>query len=199
MDRWFQSKGEWLPVEIIEEDLQNDKVIIRVANHFFASRPKPKNDADRAGNHDDDEDDEDYLQEYAVGDAGKEFTVSNSEVLQREQWIAPPDDLVQLIHLHEPGILQALADRFRRRENIYTWVSSACLIAVNPFEALNLYKGDILNRYKANAKKKTTITADVNDEDLPPHVYVSVLLIFKKFPLCFNFAFDMILLIFVAQ
>ncbi|KAI8609162.1 P-loop containing nucleoside triphosphate hydrolase protein [Chytriomyces sp. MP71] len=68
------------------------------------------------------------------------------------------DDLSLLSYLHEPGVLWGIRNRFAAQK-IYTY-SGMVLIAVNPFERLNIYSTDIMQEYSGS--KRT---------DLEPHVY----------------------------
>ncbi|KAF0712584.1 hypothetical protein As57867_004758, partial [Aphanomyces stellatus] len=76
------------------------------------------------------------------------------------------DDLTNLVHLHEPGILHALSLRFARHD-IYTR-TGAILIAVNPFQKLPaLYSDATQAAYMAHGRRRTV-------EKLPPpapHVF----------------------------
>ncbi|KAJ3399209.1 Myosin type-2 heavy chain 1, partial [Chytriomyces hyalinus] len=68
------------------------------------------------------------------------------------------DDLSLLSYLHEPGVFWGIKNRFAAQK-IYTY-SGMVLIAVNPFERLNIYSNDIMREYVGS--KRT---------DLEPHVY----------------------------
>ncbi|KAJ3259234.1 Myosin type-2 heavy chain 1 [Chytriomyces hyalinus] len=68
------------------------------------------------------------------------------------------DDLSLLSYLHEPGVFWGIKNRFAAQK-IYTY-SGMVLIAVNPFERLNIYSTDIMREYAGS--KRT---------DLEPHVY----------------------------
>ena len=76
------------------------------------------------------------------------------------------EDLIKLTHLHEPAILHALVERFDR-SLIYTY-TGPILIAVNPFQYLDLYTDDILEAYYEGG-----IVRAQGFESLPmePHVY----------------------------
>ena len=68
------------------------------------------------------------------------------------------DDLTNLNYLHEPGVLQSLKYRYSRK-TIYTY-SGIVLIAVNPFERLQLYGSEIVKAYSGRRKG-----------DLEPHLF----------------------------
>jgi len=88
---------------------------------------------------------------------GEETFVERANVVERNEWERPPDDLVQLVHLHEPAILRALCERFLN-STIYTFCGPI-LLALNPFERLPLYSSRILQSYKKE------------DTEVAPHVY----------------------------
>ncbi|OQS04700.1 myosin [Thraustotheca clavata] len=76
------------------------------------------------------------------------------------------DDLTTLVHLHEPAILHTLKVRFGRKL-IYTSTGSI-LVAVNPFQSLNLYEEKIKNMYIEHG---LSIALGEKRTALPPHVY----------------------------
>ena len=76
-------------------------------------------------------------------------------------------DLILLPHLHEPAILHALVARFDACQ-IYTY-TGPILIAVNPFQRLELYTEEILESYyTAGIMQSQGIETA---EPMPPHVY----------------------------
>jgi len=80
----------------------------------------------------------------------------------------PPDDLVQLQHLHEPALLHVLSLRFRMNV-IYTYVG-AILISMNPFRRIPaLYEQRRLEQYYSTGLLRAQGVDDV--DLLPPHVF----------------------------
>lgn len=80
---------------------------------------------------------------------------------------APPvRDLISLPVLHEPAILHALERRYEIGA-IYTF-NGAILIAVNPFQRLQLYTEEILEAYYNNGLMKSQ---GIDAGELDPHVY----------------------------
>ena len=77
------------------------------------------------------------------------------------------NDLITLPHLHEPAILHALSDRFFRGK-IYTWTGPV-LIAVNPFQRLQLYTNEILEIYRRDGL--LTAQGMQSNAVLEPHVF----------------------------
>ncbi|KAI9922374.1 hypothetical protein PsorP6_001724 [Peronosclerospora sorghi] len=76
------------------------------------------------------------------------------------------EDLIQLPHLHEPGICHTLSERFKINE-IYT-LTGEILLAINPFQSLGIYTDKITRKYIRNGDKRA-MGHDVTD--MPPHVY----------------------------
>jgi len=76
------------------------------------------------------------------------------------------EDLIRLTHLHEPAILHALVERFYS-ELIYTY-TGPILIAVNPFQPLDLYTDAILESYYEGGVARSQ---GFETAALPPHVY----------------------------
>jgi myosin-5 len=77
------------------------------------------------------------------------------------------NDLIALPHLHEPAILHSLSDRFFRGK-IYTWTGPV-LIAVNPFQRLQLYGTEILESYRRDGLLKAQ--GMQSGQDLEPHIF----------------------------
>jgi myosin heavy subunit len=63
--------------------------------------------------------------------------LANAKLSAEEKAEGRDDDLITLPHLHEPALLHAVSDRFFDGK-IYTW-TGPILIAVNPFQRLDLY------------------------------------------------------------
>ncbi|TDH70799.1 hypothetical protein CCR75_005538 [Bremia lactucae] len=76
------------------------------------------------------------------------------------------EDLIQLPHLHEPGICHTLNERFKINE-IYT-LTGEILLAINPFQTLGIYTDKIMRKYIRNGDK-CALGHDV--PDMPPHVF----------------------------
>ncbi|CAH0482210.1 unnamed protein product [Peronospora belbahrii] len=76
------------------------------------------------------------------------------------------EDLIQLPHLHEPGICHTLSERFKINE-IYT-LTGEILLAINPFQNLGIYTDKIIRKYARNGDKRA-LGQEV--PDMPPHVY----------------------------
>jgi myosin V len=55
------------------------------------------------------------------------------------------DNLIQLIHLHEPAILDVLTNRYN--DNIIYTFTGPILLAINPFKKLNIYSDEIILKY----------------------------------------------------
>lgn len=90
----------------------------------------------------------------------------------------PPDDLVELAHLHEPAIVHALRARYEQ-DLIYTY-TGAILLALNPFKKLDhLYTREMMELYWSNndvgqglPMNSSTEGGDgTSVEKPPPHVY----------------------------
>jgi len=67
----------------------------------------------------------------------KGVELANPKLSEADRAEGRDDDLITLPHLHEPAILHAVEERFMHGK-IYTWTGPV-LIAVNPFQRLNLY------------------------------------------------------------
>ncbi|KAF1774616.1 P-loop containing nucleoside triphosphate hydrolase [Phytophthora cactorum] len=76
------------------------------------------------------------------------------------------EDLIQLPHLHEPGICHTLNERFKINE-IYT-LTGEILLAINPFQNLGIYTDKITRKYIRNGDKRA-LGHEV--PDMPPHVF----------------------------
>jgi len=68
------------------------------------------------------------------------------------------DDLTTLSHLHEPAVLENIRVRYAQKV-IYTY-SGIVLVAVNPFQKVNLYGQDMIKAYAGKQKG-----------DLEPHLF----------------------------
>ncbi|GLE04861.1 hypothetical protein PINS_up013840 [Pythium insidiosum] len=76
------------------------------------------------------------------------------------------EDLIQLPHLHEPGICHTLNERFKINE-IYT-LTGEILLAINPFKNIGIYTDKIMRKYIRHGDKRAT---GVEVADMPPHVF----------------------------
>ncbi|RHY02230.1 hypothetical protein DYB36_001122 [Aphanomyces astaci] len=81
-----------------------------------------------------------------------------------EQHRSGVDDLTTLVHLHEPAILNTLRVRYRN-DQIYTR-AGAILVAVNPFQSLDLYDDATQRRYIHAGRTRRD-----GDSVLAPHVF----------------------------
>ena len=95
------------------------------------------------------------------------------------------DDLIDLTHLHEPAILHAL--RLRYDANIIYTATGPILIAVNPFQKMDIYGNVMMEKYCAQGEEATSGNSTsfttpfksrrINGKPtpqqgrLPPHVY----------------------------
>jgi len=97
----------------------------------------------------------------------EDVELANTPLSQEEKEDGLDDDLITLPHLHEPAILHSLSDRFFRGK-IYTWTGPV-LIAVNPFQRLQLYTNEILEAYRRDGLLKAQ--GMQSNTDLGPHVF----------------------------
>ncbi|KAI9352487.1 P-loop containing nucleoside triphosphate hydrolase protein [Zopfochytrium polystomum] len=98
----------------------------------------------------------------------KTYKSSVAELVKTEFASLPPlknpdimdlaDDLAQLSYLHEPAVFRGVKSRFQQKY-IYTY-SGIVLIAMNPFEKLDLYSTDIMREYAGKRR-----------DELEPHVF----------------------------
>eukprot|EP00929_Paragymnodinium_shiwhaense_P120637 TRINITY_DN9262_c0_g1_i1.p1 TRINITY_DN9262_c0_g1~~TRINITY_DN9262_c0_g1_i1.p1 ORF type:complete len:1969 (+),score=520.41 TRINITY_DN9262_c0_g1_i1:103-6009(+) len=96
-------------------------------------------------------------------DGGEVITVPPEKVASfnkaEEEELQGVDDVCSLAKVSEAAILHAIRTRYARQE-IYTRVSRM-VIAINPFQALNIYSSKDLDRYASAA----------NTLDLKPHIF----------------------------
>ena len=141
------------------------------------------NDEEESYNYDDDESDE------SAGDEDSAGSRQMSHLIDRPDE-APPHNLIDLTHLHEPSVVHALRHRYENTQtdmrNIYT-DTGPILLAVNPFkhdESGALYGDDTLSRYRIEGESNWlkergdkpsnnggVERADDEEATLPPHVY----------------------------
>lgn len=77
----------------------------------------------------------------------------------------PPDDLINLTHLHEPALVSCLRKRYGA-DRIYTSTGSI-LLAINPFKRFkDLYSDETMIKYWNKGQTGSDI-------DLPPHVFAT--------------------------
>lgn len=94
--------------------------------------------------------------------------LANAKLSKEEVEEGADENLITLPHLHEPAILHAVSERFFRGK-IYTWTGPV-LIAVNPFQRLDLYNNDILEAYRREGLFKSQ-GMSTPGEELEPHVF----------------------------
>lgn len=93
-----------------------------------------------------------------------DVVMGNSYEMSKEGTPVCPHDLISLIHLHEPAVVECLEARYND-DNIYT-ATGPVLLAVNPFQAIRgLYGESTMKKYWEKAE------SSAKKEDLPPHVY----------------------------
>ncbi|KAI9357597.1 P-loop containing nucleoside triphosphate hydrolase protein [Zopfochytrium polystomum] len=68
------------------------------------------------------------------------------------------EDLAQLSYLHEPAVFWGVKNRFSNK-NIYTY-SGIVLIAMNPFQKIDMYAPDVMREYAGKTR-----------EELEPHLF----------------------------
>ncbi|CAK8993140.1 Myosin-6 (AtMYA2) [Durusdinium trenchii] len=137
----------WVPAAVVKDEGEgsSEEHVLSVQLESWAVLDKKAPGGGR--DYDSDSDSSDFA-ENADSEVNEEelLEVKAPDVLDRNAWDSPPADLVQLVHLHEPAILQALCERFWA-STIYTWCGPI-LLAVNPFERLPLYRQAILETYQ---------------------------------------------------
>lgn len=97
----------------------------------------------------------------------KGVELANTPLSKEDKDEGLDNDLIALPHLHEPAILHSLSDRFFRGK-IYTWTGPV-LIAMNPFQRLQLYTNEILEDYRRDGLLKAQ--GMQSGTDLEPHVF----------------------------
>ncbi|KAH8086189.1 hypothetical protein JL720_7392 [Aureococcus anophagefferens] len=95
-----------------------------------------------------------------------EGATESDDVKRRDVGAGLVDDLISLPVLHEPAILEALMRRYEAG-SIYTF-NGAILIAVNPFQRLQLYTEEILESYYNDGLLRSQ---GIEGKRLAPHVY----------------------------
>ena len=76
---------------------------------------------------------------------------------------APPKNLIELTHLHEPALIHSLRQRYEQG-NVYTFCGKI-LLALNPFQEIRgLYSDQTMKQY-------STRDCENNDLELQPHAY----------------------------
>jgi len=89
--------------------------------------------------------------------------------------MSPPDDLIELTHLHEPAVVHCLRTRYEAGE-VYT-STGPILLACNPFRTIDgLYSVDAMRRYWQRRGGDVGGgggggDADANARRLPPHAF----------------------------
>ncbi|KAJ3239303.1 Myosin type-2 heavy chain 1 [Chytriomyces hyalinus] len=85
-------------------------------------------------------------------------SASDLPPLKNPDFMDHVDDLSLLSHLHEPAVFWGIKNRFLSKQ-IYTY-SGMVLIAMNPFERVNIYTDEIMRKF--GGKKRAEMT---------PHIY----------------------------
>ncbi len=93
---------------------------------------------------------------YLISIDGETFETCNYEKHNNVETLKK-DNLVDIPHLNEPSILQAIHSRYSE-DIIYTYTGKI-LISLNPFKNLNLFTDETIKSYKSNSK------------NLKPHLY----------------------------
>ncbi|KAM9375860.1 unconventional myosin-Va-like isoform 2-T2 [Pholidichthys leucotaenia] len=83
----------------------------------------------------------------------------NLPPLRNPNILVGENDLTALSYLHEPAVLHNLKVRFLDSKMIYTYCGIV-LVAINPYEALDIYDADIINAYSGQ-----------NMGDIDPHIF----------------------------
>ena len=96
-----------------------------------------------------------WIKGHIISNENNLFTVYDS-FLENEKVVSENDfylankitnktNLINLIHLHEPAILNSLKNHYSN-DNIYTW-TGPILIAINPFKILPIYTNELLDKH----------------------------------------------------
>lgn len=101
---------------------------------------------------------------YKIRSVNEEFSDLK---LRNPQNSSDQDDLIDLLYLNEPAILHCLQERYFHN-CIYTY-TGPILIAVNPFQQMNIYSSKILQEYYNYGLIKSHGVDVV--KKLSPHVY----------------------------
>ncbi|XP_029317331.1 unconventional myosin-Va isoform X3 [Cottoperca gobio] len=83
----------------------------------------------------------------------------NLPYLRNPDILVGENDLTALSYLHEPAVLHNLKVRFMDSKLIYTYCGIV-LVAINPYETLQIYGADIINAYSGQ-----------NMGDMDPHIF----------------------------
>ncbi|XP_062244378.1 unconventional myosin-Va isoform X1 [Platichthys flesus] len=83
----------------------------------------------------------------------------NLPYLRNPDILVGENDLTALSYLHEPAVLHNLKVRFMDSKLIYTYCGIV-LVAINPYEPLQIYGADIINAYSGQ-----------NMGDMDPHIF----------------------------
>jgi len=95
---------------------------------------------------------------WATYDMNPEPSLTSSEYER-----SPPQDMMLLVHLHEPALLYALKNRYEA-DMIYS-NTGPILLALNPFKQCDrLYDEEMMQKYKNH-------NSLLNYDSLPPHVF----------------------------
>uniref|UniRef100_A0A672MCY4 Unconventional myosin-Va-like n=1 Tax=Sinocyclocheilus grahami TaxID=75366 RepID=A0A672MCY4_SINGR len=110
--------------------------------------------------------------DYKLGDTVLHLQLEDETVrykLDPKSGVLPPlrnpdilvgeNDLTALSYLHEPAVMHNLRVRFTDSKLIYTYCG-IILVAINPYESLQIYGSDIINAYSGQ-----------NMGDMDPHIF----------------------------
>uniref|UniRef100_A0A7S1FZR5 Myosin motor domain-containing protein n=1 Tax=Corethron hystrix TaxID=216773 RepID=A0A7S1FZR5_9STRA len=106
----------------------------------------------------------------SVGTGGEEYDLvelANPETPRNTK--RTNDNLISLVHLHEPAILHEVQERLMS-DIVYTWTGDI-LISVNPYkETLGLYTKALQDEYRTDGILRSQHLTP--EKVLPPHIYV---------------------------
>ena len=165
---------EWIRA-FMQENNSKELMTVRLADTGSAYSVQKRNDAILMGNSWWSSNDNGYD---IARQAPSPISVTQFDNAQCPTSKMPPENLVELAHLHEPAIVHALKARYEK-ELIYTY-TGAILLALNPFKKMDhLYTRDVMELYWTNNNDAGGLRAISSSEgeeksDLeqpPPHVY----------------------------
>lgn len=89
---------------------------------------------------------------------GQKFKVNQNDIFFRNDENLLCKDLINLVHLNEPSILNTIFNRYQN-DKIYTF-NNNILLAVNPYKNINLYGEQFIQIYNSDL------------DDIEPHPYI---------------------------
>lgn len=106
-----------------------------------------------------------------------EISIKEGAILSANEWEEvdrnikglPPNDLINLTHLHEATLVFCLRRRYEV-DKIYT-NTGRILLALNPFKRLNLYSEESMQLYLAHNIGLAGNSGGDEDSTIPPHCY----------------------------